>query len=77
MGQRRFRQNLQRLVVIHIVTAENAAVSVRGILTHTNIGNDIQLRKCRLDMMHCTLYNAVRLPCAAADFILFRRDSEE
>ena len=59
------------------MSAENAAVSVRRILAHADISDDIQLQEPALDVPHRLLDNAVRLPCTAADLIFLSRDSEK
>ena len=75
--QRNLCQTLQRLVVVHIVVAQNAAVAVRGVLTHAHVGNHIKIRILRLDGADCLLYNAVFRPCTGTDFVLVRRQAEQ
>ena len=45
MGKGCFCQQLQRPVIVHVMTAEHAAVAVGGILAHAHIGDEIHLRE--------------------------------
>ena len=77
MADRSPCQHLERPVVVDIVTAQDAAVAVRGVLTHAHVGNHIKIRILRLDGADCLLYNAVFCPCTRADFVLVRRQAEQ
>ena len=77
MRQSCFCQKLQCLVVVNIMAAKNAAVTVRGIFTHAHICHIIHLWKSALCFPKCLLYNTILSVSAASDFILMIRDSKK
>ena len=77
MGQSNVCQAFQRLIVVHIVVTQNAAMSMGGVFTHAYIGNHIKIRIFCLNRTDCLLDNAVLCPGTRADFILMCRQTEQ
>ena len=77
MRQSGSAQQFQGGVIVHVVSAEHAAVSVRCVLAHAYIRDVIQLRKQTLCFPQGTLHNTVLGIRLASLFVLYRRNSEK
>ena len=53
------RQIRKGFIVVHVLPMQNAAVAVGGILTHTHIADEIQLREPVLQGLHGLLDHPV------------------
>ena len=70
-------EQFQRLVVVDIMAAQHAAVTMRGVFTHADVADHVQLRAGFLCLAECLLHNAILGIGLAADFILVIRDAEQ
>ena len=77
LGQSGFGQKRKRLVIVHLVSAEHAAVSVGGIFAHTYVCYIIKVREPLLGLPKGSLDDTVLCVRAASHFILFPGDPEQ
>ena len=77
LGQGRLCQKFQRPVIVHLLTAEHAAMSMGGILAHAYISNQIQIRADLFRLAKCFLHNPVLRVGAAAQLILPVRNPKQ
>ena len=77
MGKCCFCKKLQRLVIVHIMTAENAAMAMGSVLTHTYICYIIKLRKFLFCNAKSSLNDPLRIIGTAAHFILMVRNTKK
>ena len=78
MGKRGLAQQLEGAVVVDGGAGiQRTAVSVGGILAHTNVGDAVDLRVVLLDDAQSGLDSAILLPCGGAKLILVGRDAEQ
>ncbi len=74
-GGARIKSN--RCVVENLLTVEQSAVSVIGVLAQADVSDDRQIRDGRPDRADPSLHHAVRIPRTAPGRILRLRDAEE
>ena len=77
VGEGGFREDLQGFVVVYLMPAENTAVAVVGILAHTHVGDEIELRMFGLDGTNRLLDHTLLVPGGRALRILLCREPEE
>ena len=77
MGEGRHGQEVQRPVIVDIAAAQDAAVAVRGIFAHTDIRDEIELRKILLRPAQGALDDTVRAVGLGPHLVLFGRNSEK
>ena len=77
MGEGGPGQDLQGLVVVHLMAAEDAAVAVVGVLTHTHVGDDIEVGVLGLDGPNGLLDHAMLVPGRGAHGVLVGGQAEE
>ena len=77
MADRSPGQHLERPVVVDIVTAQDAAVAVRGVLAHADVRDDIQLGRDGAERTDALLHNAVRVPCRAVLVLVLRQTEQQ
>jgi hypothetical protein len=75
--ERRFRQPLERGVVIHVAVDDVAAVSVAGVFAVADVGDDQQPRRLFAQGADGPLHDAIVIVCAGGHFILGLRQAEE
>ena len=77
MGKGCFCQKIQSFVIVHIMSAQHAAVTVGSILTHTDICHIVKIRELFFCFTQSFLYDSVSRIGAASHFILMIRDSKQ
>ena len=77
VGECCFCKKLQRLVIVHIMTAENTAMAMGSILTHAYICYIIKLRKFLFCNAKSSLNDSLRIIGTAAHFILMVRNTKK
>ena len=77
MGQGGLCQDLQGLVVVHLMVVEDAAVAVVGVLAHAHIGDDIAVGVGGLNGPDALLHHAVGVPGGGTAGVLVGRDAEQ
>ena len=73
LGNGNFRQQFQRGIIIHFMTAELPAVSGISILAETHITYNNKIRKFFFDCHHCPLHRTFHIPGRRTDVIFIRR----
>ena len=77
MGKGDLGKYIQGGVVVHLISFEDAAVAVAGVLAKTHIGNDGKLGPGVLDRPHGLLDGAVFRVRLRAALIFFLRQAEQ
>ena len=77
LGHCNLCQFFQRQIIVHILSFQNSAMSVAGILTHADISDHIQIRKQFFCLTKSLLHNAVLRISTASKLILVIRDSKK
>ncbi len=77
VGDRRFRQQLDRQVVVDLAVADEAAVAVRGVLAEADVGDHGQVGVGLLQRPDRHLHDALVVVGAGAGLVLAGRDAEE
>ena len=77
VGKCCFCKKIQCFVIIHIMTAENAAMAMGSVLTHAYICYIIKLRKFLFCNAKSSLNDPLRIIGTAAHFILMVRNTKK
>src|SRR5438034_22389 len=77
VAHRRPDEQLERLVVVDLAVADDAAMAVRRVLAQADVGEEHELREARAEVAERALDDAVVLPGAGGLLVLRLRDAEE
>ena len=77
MGEGRLCQQFKGFIILHIMAAQYAAVSVGCILTHAHIREQIHFRELFSGLPKRPLHNTILCVCLASHLVLLIRDTKE
>ena len=77
LGNCDLSQFVQSQVIVHIVSFQDSAVAMTGVLTHTDITDVVKIRHFFLCLLQCSLNNTITGIGSASHFIFVIRNTEQ
>ena len=72
-----FCEKFKRRIIVHVVSVQDAAVAVRGVLTHADVRDIIHIRYSLLCCPEGSLDNSVAVIGSGANFVLLIGNAED